>query len=38
MANFLLLYSGGSMPETEAGKAEAMQAWAPGTADSAPPR
>jgi hypothetical protein len=27
MANFLLLYSGGSMPETEAGRAEAMQAW-----------
>ncbi len=27
MANFLLLYSGGSMPETEAAQAESMQAW-----------
>ena len=27
MANYLLLYSGGSMPETEAEQAEVMQAW-----------
>jgi len=27
MANFLLLYSGGSMPETPAEQAEVMQAW-----------
>ncbi len=27
MANFVLLYSGGSMPETQAEQAEVMQAW-----------
>jgi hypothetical protein len=27
MANFLLLYSGGSMPESPAEQAEVMQAW-----------
>ena len=27
MANFLLLYSGGSMPASEAEQAEVMQAW-----------
>jgi len=27
MANFVLLYSGGSMPETEAEQAAVMQAW-----------
>src|SRR5713226_4839665 len=27
MANFVLLYSGGSMPESEAEQAEVMQAW-----------
>jgi hypothetical protein len=27
MANFVLLYSGGSMPETEADQAAVMQAW-----------
>jgi hypothetical protein len=27
MANFLLLYSGGSMPETEAQQAEVIKAW-----------
>ncbi len=27
MANFVLLYSGGSMPESEAEQAAAMQAW-----------
>jgi len=27
MANFVLLYSGGSMPETEAERAAVMQAW-----------
>jgi len=27
MANFLLLYSGGSMPETPAEQAEVMQVW-----------
>src|SRR5438094_7761574 len=27
MANYLLLYSGGSMPETEAEQAAVMQAW-----------
>jgi len=27
MANFVLLYSGGSMPETEAEQAAALQAW-----------
>lgn len=27
MANFVLLYSGGSMPETPAEQAEVMQAW-----------
>jgi hypothetical protein len=27
MAKYLLLYSGGSMPETEAEQAAAMQAW-----------
>ena len=27
MANFVLLYSGGSMPETEAEQAQVMQAW-----------
>ena len=27
MANFLLLYSGGSMPETEAEQAAVLQAW-----------
>ncbi|MGZ4148495.1 MAG: hypothetical protein ACXVQJ_00495 [Actinomycetota bacterium] len=27
MAKYLLLYSGGSMPETEAEQAEVMQAW-----------
>jgi hypothetical protein len=27
MAKYLLLYSGGSMPETEAERAEAMRAW-----------
>ena len=27
MANFVLLYVGGSMPEDEAGQAAAMQAW-----------
>jgi hypothetical protein len=27
MANFLLLYSGGGMPETEAQQAEVLQAW-----------
>lgn len=27
MANYLLLYSGGSMPETEAEQTEVMQAW-----------
>jgi len=30
MANYLLLYSGGSMPETEAEQAEVMQAWGAG--------
>ena len=27
MANFVLLYSGGSMPETEADQAAVLQAW-----------
>ena|SRR5258708_2420234 len=27
MANFVLLYTGGGMPESEAQQAEAMQAW-----------
>lgn len=27
MAKYLLLYSGGSMPETEAAQAQVMQAW-----------
>ncbi|HSF85762.1 MAG TPA: YciI family protein [Acidimicrobiia bacterium] len=27
MANYVLLYSGGSMPETEAEQAQVMQAW-----------
>lgn len=27
MANFVLLYSGGSMPETQAEQAQVMQAW-----------
>jgi len=27
MANFVLLYSGGSMPESEAERAAVMQAW-----------
>ena len=27
MANFLLVYHGGSMPETEAAQAQVMQAW-----------
>jgi hypothetical protein len=27
MANFLLLYTGGSMPETQAEQAKVMQAW-----------
>ena len=27
MANFLLLYSGGSMPEGEAAQAQVMEAW-----------
>lgn len=27
MANFVLLYTGGSMPETEAERAKAMDAW-----------
>ena len=27
MANFLLLYSGGGMPETEAQQAEVLRAW-----------
>ena len=27
MANFVLLYSGGGMPETQAEQAEVMQAW-----------
>ena len=27
MANYLLLYSGGKMPESEAEQAAAMQAW-----------
>src|ERR1700674_5445533 len=27
MANYLLLYSGGRMPETEAEQAQVMQAW-----------
>ncbi|HJT57180.1 MAG TPA: hypothetical protein VJ761_11845 [Ktedonobacteraceae bacterium] len=27
MANFLLLYSGGSMPESQAEQAQVMQAW-----------
>ncbi|MGH2496698.1 MAG: YciI family protein [Ktedonobacteraceae bacterium] len=27
MASFVLLYSGGSMPETQAEQAEVMQAW-----------
>jgi hypothetical protein len=27
MANYLLLYSGGSMPQSEAEQAEVMQAW-----------
>src|SRR5579859_4575401 len=27
MANYLLLYSGGSMPETQAEQAAVMQAW-----------
>jgi hypothetical protein len=27
MANYLLLYSGGKMPETEAEQAAVMQAW-----------
>ena len=27
MANFVLVYSGGSMPETEEEQAKVMQAW-----------
>ena len=27
MANFVLIYTGGSMPETDAERAQAMQAW-----------
>ena len=37
MANFILLYSGGSMPEGQAEQAVAMQAWGHGTVDLAAP-